>query len=66
MKYPKQIADCIDTICQQGCSSVRDVIKSMEAGDELKETDHLNADEKDTVLRELKHVMSVYDMRNDH
>lgn len=52
---------CIEQICEQGCTVVREVISRLEQHQSVNELEHLASDEKDTVLKELKAVMSVYD-----
>jgi len=55
---------CIELICQQGCTVVREVIIKLEQQHMVAELDHLDDDQKQVVLTELKTVMSVYDQAN--
>ncbi len=54
-------SQCIEQICGQGCTVVREVISKLEHHQQVNELEHLESAEKDTVLKELKAVMSVYD-----
>ena len=54
-------SQCIELICEQGCTAVREVIIKLEQHQLVNELEHLASDEKDAVLKELKAVMSVYD-----
>lgn len=56
----QRIDDCIEALCNKGCSAVWGYIEALEAGTSLPETQELNATERQTVLIELKSVMSVY------
>jgi hypothetical protein len=60
----KPILDCrIESICQKGCRGVWDDIATLEHGDDLPETEDLNAHERAWVLAELKAIMAVYGAR---
>ena len=52
---------CIELICQQGCTVVREIIVKLEQHHKVAELDHLDDEQKQLVLTELKTVMSVYD-----
>ena len=54
------IESCIEAICEKGCRQVRSDIRSLEQGRTLPEWSHLDTDERQRVLRELKAVMAVY------
>ncbi|MCK5335343.1 MAG: hypothetical protein KAQ67_04240 [Gammaproteobacteria bacterium] len=61
----KTSSECIELICQQGCTVVRDVIVSLEQHNKVAELDHLDDKQKQLILVELKTVMSVYDQTDD-
>ena len=61
MSESMSCSQCIDQICEQGCTVVREVINKLEHHQLVNELEHLESAEKDTVLKELKAVMSVYD-----
>lgn len=56
---------CIELICKQGCTVVREIIVKLEQHHQVDELDHLNDDQKQAVLTELKTVMSVYDQADE-
>jgi len=64
MSEIKTSTECIEQICQQGCTAVREVIVSLESHDSVAELDHLSDEQKQQVLSELKIVMSVYDQQD--
>lgn len=61
MSEYKTSSECIELICNQGCRVVRDVIVSLEQQNKVDGLDHLDEDQKQQVLFDLKAVMSVYD-----
>jgi hypothetical protein len=63
MSHPKHVTDCIESICQQGCNHVRDVIDALENSQHVDAISQLHEDEKKTVLHELKNIMAVYDKK---
>jgi hypothetical protein len=58
--YSKRIQACIDAICAKGCGSVREDILWLERGRDLPEVAGLEEEELQTVIKELKSIMSVY------
>jgi len=54
-------SQCIEEICEQGCTAVRDVIVKLERDQQVEGLDHLDDVQKHIILKELKAVMSVYD-----
>jgi len=60
---PPGLQSCVETICARGCTHVREVIRHLEARQTPPELRSLNPDERETVLRELKAIMAVYDAR---
>lgn len=61
----KTSSECIELICEQGCTVVREVIVGLEKNNQIKELNHLNNDELQQVLVELKVVMSIYDLSDE-
>ena len=55
-----KITDCIERLCQKGCTAVRADIMALEDGRRLPETRGLSAMEIRSVLLELKSIMDVY------
>ena len=56
----QRIEDCVEALCQRGCSEVLDIIDALERGEPMAETDALGEAGRAEVCRELKAVMSVY------
>lgn len=53
--------ECIEFICAQGCTVVREVIVQLEKKQNISELQYLQEEQKQSVLTELKSIMSVYD-----
>lgn len=58
-----QITQCIEQLCQCGCTDVRNTIALLEANQTVSQVEGLNAEERRLVLAELKAIMSIYDRR---
>lgn len=56
----KAIEACIEAICSKGCQEVRREIQLLERGETLPELSHLSPQARQSVLTELKSIMSVY------
>lgn len=56
----KKIEQCVEVLCEKGCSSVRQDIVKLESGEQLPETSDLNQEELSRVVEELKSIMAVY------
>ena len=54
-------SQCVEKICEQGCTTVRNIIQRIEDKQPVDELLHLNEKEQAHVLQELKSIMSVYD-----
>ena len=65
MSKIKTSNECIEIICQQGCTVVRDIIVKLEQQTKVAELDHLDDKQKRIVLTELKIIMSVYDSQEE-
>ncbi len=59
-----KIAKAVEAICKQGCTTVNEVIRALEHGGEVAETERLDRDERGEVLRELKSIMDVYEKKD--
>jgi hypothetical protein len=55
-----QVEECIETLCQKGCQSVRDDIRLLEQGVVLPELAVLDDLARQKVLKELRAIMAVY------
>lgn len=63
MRKYTRIDECVEKLCQKGCSQVWGDIDTLENGESLPETQDLNPSERGRVLSELKTVMAVYQGR---
>jgi len=54
----------LDTLCNKGCTNVRNIIQQLETGNSLPELSELNEKERQQLLQELKAIMAVYDARD--
>ncbi len=59
MKH-QRIDDCLESICNQGCRSVRSCIDALKEGREPVETAALSVEERRELLQELETIMDVY------
>lgn len=55
-----KINQCVEVLCELGCRTVSSIIRELEHGAPLAQTAHLDADERQAVLAELKSIMAVY------
>ena len=58
---PAHLQTTIESICEQGCAKVNEIITALESGDSIEETADLGDGEREQVLLELKEIMAVYD-----
>ena len=56
-----KIEHCIETVCQLGCKTVNHCIDDLEQQRPNIHFTHLNVDERQIVLAELKAIMAVYE-----
>jgi len=59
-----KIEQCVESLCQNGCATVRATITAMEQDISNVRLDGLALSEQQQVLNELKVIMSVYDEKN--
>jgi len=59
----QRIAQCVEILCQQGCTEVRSTIVRIESGADIPQTEGLSSEEILAVLEELKAIMAVYDQQ---
>ena len=55
-----KVSKAVEIICEQGCVTVNEVIRSLEVGVSIKETHEMTQTERNELLKELKEIMSVY------
>jgi hypothetical protein len=56
----QRIDTCLESICNQGCRSVRSCIDALKAGRQPAETSALTPEERQELLHELEGIMAVY------
>ena len=57
----KTIQECVDALCEQGCSKVNDYIGALQNGEDFPEVAGMSRAERQDVLRQLIEIMAVYD-----
>ena len=62
---PDNVITCLDTLCAEGCESVRHSIAELEQGNTLEVTAKLSGNERLLLLHELKDIMVVYDKKEE-
>ncbi len=56
----KKIDRALEIVGQMGCEKTREIIRQLEAGEDVHPCNSLSVDECRSMLEELKEVMSVY------
>lgn len=54
----------LENICNLGCTRVNEIIEQLERGEKIDETGDLDKNEVDSLVQELKTIMSVYKKRS--
>ena len=57
----EKVTKVIEMICEEGCTSVNNIIIALEKGEPSKYTNDLDKNEVQLVLIELKEIMAVYE-----
>lgn len=57
----EKVTKVIEMICEEGCTSVNNIIIALEKGEPSKYTTNLNKNEVQVVLIELKEIMAIYE-----
>ena len=60
-----KVEQCVESLCQNGCATVRATISAMEKDISNVPLAGLEASEQQQVLNELKVIMSVYDQKSN-
>jgi hypothetical protein len=55
-----KISKIVETICIEGCTTVHDIINTLEQGKSTEHDHTLDATERVQLIKELKEIMSVY------
>ena len=58
---PKKLEEKIETLCEQGCTQVNQIIDDAKKGGEIEELEEFNGSEIELIIDELSKIMSVYD-----
>lgn len=58
---PHHLQPVVESLCHDGCRTVREHITAIEQGLNIPQIEHLNGAETSQVLEELKTIMAVYD-----
>ncbi|MBC8519186.1 MAG: hypothetical protein H8D24_02080 [Gammaproteobacteria bacterium] len=56
----KKVDRALEIVGQMGCEKTREIIRQLEAGEEVHPCENLSIDECKSMLEELKEVMAVY------
>ncbi len=56
----KKAVSKIETLCEQGCSEVNQLLKLAKQGTEIKELTDFNRAEVNQIIDELEQIMSIY------
>lgn len=62
--HSKKVSHKIETLCEQGCSEVNQVIAEAKKGNEIEELADFNNHEIETIIDELDQIMSIYNVDN--
>ncbi len=57
----EKVTTAIEMICEEGCTSVNNIIIALENGEQSKYTTDLDKNEAQAVLNELKAIMAIYE-----
>lgn len=60
-----KVTKAIEAMCNLGCTSVNAIIHTLEQGQSVEGIEGFSETEKQTLMHELKAIMSVYDYRVD-
>jgi len=58
---PKKLEEKIESLCEQGCSQVNQIIDDAKKGDKIEGLEEFNGSEIEQIIDELSKIMSVYD-----
>lgn len=56
----EKVSKAVEDICNLGCSRVENIIERLQNCEPLPQTEHLNDEERASVLKELCAIMAVY------
>ena len=64
-EHSNKVAKKIESVCEQGCSEVNQLLKKAENGEKIEELSEFSNKEINQIIDELSDIMTVYDIDND-
>ena len=61
----KVVSNQIESLCEQGCNQVSELLDKAENGSEISELSEFSRNEVNVIIDELSEIMSVYDKHED-
>jgi len=61
----KKVSSKIETLCEEGCSQVNQLLEKAKTGNELQELSDFSHSEINQIIDELDQIMSIYDGQDD-
>ena len=61
----KVVSHHIESICEQGCNQVSELLDKAENGSDISELSEFSRNEVNVIIDELSEIMSVYDKHED-
>ena len=57
----EEVINNIETLCEQGCTQVNELLEKAESSNNLEELSGFNSRERDQIIDQLSQIMSIYD-----
>ena len=61
---PENITDKIESICEQGCAQINQLLNTAENSNEIEELSEFSQSELKQIINELEDIMSIYENSN--
>ena len=61
---PENITDKIESICEQGCMQINQLLNTAENSNEIEELSEFSQSELKQIINELEDIMSIYENSN--
>lgn len=58
-----KVHKAVEDICHLGCTTVNEVIETLQQGEHVAEAEELDHQEREALLKELKTIMDVYERK---
>lgn len=65
LEHSNKVAKKIESVCEQGCSEVNQLLKKAEDDNNIEELSDFSSKEINQIIDELSDIMSVYEVDND-